>query len=310
MNAKPSPSIRHRLPSRLRSLRQRLGAILHEGAWWIYPEARPSFLASYKRYRRNYFAALAELAEPWGTLWNWETKLGVRALAASQKILTPEIYQGPMEIGGIDWRQLPPTFVIKPDRGAGKAGVYVLRRRSAENYTDLIRGRAVTEADVMAELRAASDKGEISGSSIIAEAALLREGDGIAFDWKCYAFQGEVALIWQISRGAGERHSRFLDSGWRDLGPVRRGLKVTSTLPPPTMPEAILDAASRLSVAVPAPFVRVDLYEHAGKIYLGEMTPMPGSGQRFTRELDLAMGEAWQRAERRLMVATRRHLSP
>lgn len=290
------------MTTHLHTARRKLGSLLSTASWWLHPEPAPSFLTSYKRYRHSYTEALELAGREWGTLWDWETKLGVRGLAESVGIPTPQLLQGPVPVEGLDWSVLPEAFVIKPDRGASKKGVYVLRRTRQSSFHDLIRDREVSIAQIEKEIQSLARDGVISAKRIIAEQALLREEGAIAFDWKCYAFQGEVSVIWQISRKDGSRRSRMLDGGWRDLGNVRRGLEGSSNLPPPDHPEQILDAALRLSRAVPVPFVRVDLYESDGSVFLGELTPMPGSSQRFSRTLDKAMGEAWARAETQLML--------
>lgn len=285
-----------------RIARKKLGEAFHSAGWWLEPEPPPSFLTSYKRYRRSYTEALALSGREWGTLWPWETKMGVRSLAESLGLRTPQLLQGPVAIEDLDWEALPATFVVKPDRGSSKKGVYVLRRRRHSLFLDLIRDREVTCEQINEELHGLARIGMISGESIIAEQALLTEKGAVAFDWKCYAFQGEVGVIWQISRQNGSRKSRMLDADWRDLGNVRRGVERSSPLPTPQHPDAILDAAVRLSCAVPVPFVRVDLYESEGLVYLGEVTPMPGSAQRFSPALDRQMGKAWARAEALLLL--------
>jgi hypothetical protein len=58
--------------------------------------------------------------------------------------------------------------------------------------------------------------------------------------------------------------------------------------------------ASRVSVAIRAPFSRIDLYDIHGRIVFGEVTPRPGGPQWLGEELDVTLGEAWERAQVRL----------
>jgi TupA-like ATPgrasp len=58
--------------------------------------------------------------------------------------------------------------------------------------------------------------------------------------------------------------------------------------------------AERVSVVIRAPFSRIDLYDIRGRIVFGEVTPCPGSSGGFGPDLDVMMGEAWERAQVRL----------
>jgi hypothetical protein len=58
--------------------------------------------------------------------------------------------------------------------------------------------------------------------------------------------------------------------------------------------------AERVSTVIRAPFSRIDLYDIRGRIVFGEVTPCPGSPGWFGPDLDVTMGEAWERAQVRL----------
>jgi hypothetical protein len=64
--------------------------------------------------------------------------------------------------------------------------------------------------------------------------------------------------------------------------------------------DELRDAASRLSIAIRAPFSRIDLYRIRDRVVFGEVTPRPGGRQWFGPELDRVLGEAWERAQVRL----------
>lgn len=279
---------------------RRLAAIFSESAnWWLSPRPIPSFVQRYSVQRDLYQRALELTNRTWGNLWDWETKEGVRALGAMSGLPTPELYVRPTPILEMDFDSLPEVFVIKPVIGSSKKGVYVLQRHGS-HFRDLLRSKEITTAArVKREISALAAEG-IVGEAVIAEQALVN-GDQIAYDWKVYAFQGEAALIWQVWRSDGGRQSSYYDGQWRRLGDVRRGKESHDSLPQPTLPVDLLEAARDVSRLLPVPFARIDLYEHGGRVYLGEVTPMPGSGQRFKRHIDRAMGEAWEEAESRLL---------
>lgn len=231
-------------------------------------------------------------------------KDGVADLAALAGLHVPERYTEIVPIEQLDFHELPDTFVVKPIVGASRAGVFVLRKEG-EAYRDLLRGsRLTTEAEVKRRILELGRAGQVSADQTIAERALV-DRDRLAFDWKIYSFQGQTPLVLQIYRGANGRQSCYYDGEWNRLGDIRRGKESSAALPLPVDPAGLLRAASTVSAALPIPFARIDLYEFDGFRYLGEITPMPGSSQRFTRAIDRSLGEAWEAAEANLLVADR-----
>lgn len=273
--------------------------------WWLNPTPQPSFMHFYSSQRRKYLHALEVTGRRWGHLWEWETKLGVRDVAAHIGVRTPRILLGPMNSSELDFSSLPHHFCIKSDLGSSKKGVFVLSRQG-KGWRDLLRGgRFVTQEQVLLEIQELGSRGVIDPDRVFVEEALLRDGRALAFDWKVYAFQGQAGLVWQISRTPERRLSKYYDENWQDLGQVRWSKPATPSLPIPGLSTELLEAARKASLAVPVPFVRVDLYEHEGSVYLGELTPMPGSAQRFRHDVDFALGLAWEAADGVLMARTR-----
>lgn len=281
--------------------RRKARPVVESVNWWMNPTPTPSFVQKYMVARRVYAEALRLEGRPWGGLWSWETKLGVRDFAAKVGLAVPEMFHDAAPIETLPLESFPEVFVIKPVFGAGRAGVYVLRKEGS-GYIDLLRGkRKITCEEIISQVRSLGDEGSVSADQMIAEEAILNS-ESIAYDWKVYSFQGETPLVWQIGRTKDGKLSRYYNSHWDDLGTIRWKRPVDSSLPRPVNPDLIMGAAQRVSLSLPIPFVRVDLYERNGEVFLGELTPMPGSSQRFQRSVDRAMGEAWERAESRLLL--------
>lgn len=292
----------------LRNLKRRTRALLGARAesmyWRLVDRPKPSFAHKYAVQRQVYLRALERSGIRRGELWGWETKEGHRAIAEELGLATPRILVGPASIDSLEFASLPDCFVLKPVTGGSGNGVFVLRR-DGETYLDLVRGGvSVSEAEVKQEIRELDAAGLISGDAILIEEALLH-GQGPVNDWKVYAFQGETPLVLQIERSPGGRRSSYYDGHWRRLGQVRWSADRAVDLPRPQNPEDLLEAASRVSKVLPVPFARIDLYEAGGTVYLGEITAIPGSTQRYSKALDLAMGEAWERAEEQLVLRNR-----
>lgn len=124
-------------------------------------------------------------------------------------------------------------------------------------------------------------------------------------DWKFYAFDGIVPLVYQETHPSKDR-SRWRRKFWRIDGDnwtpiggagLYMGREVDARLPRPRNPEALLDIARKVSQAVASPFVRVDCYETALTAVLGEVSLTMGRPQIFTPDLDEVLGKEWEAAE-------------
>jgi hypothetical protein len=85
-----------------------------------------------------------------------------------------------------------------------------------------------------------------------------------------------------------------------DLVEEYRGKPTDPSIPVPASCAEIFQVASRVSVAIRAPFSRIDLYDIHGRIVFGEVTPRPGGPQWLGADLDVSLGDAWERAQVRL----------
>ncbi len=104
----------------------------------------------------------------------------------------------------------------------------------------------------------------------------LGSGDNVPEDYKLFVFHGEVAfIVVDLDRFKGHRRKIF-DRDWNEAG---FSLNLPSD-PEPMPKPAGLDRMIALAETVGAgfEFIRVDLYEIAGKIVFGEMTHSPAAG--------------------------------
>ncbi len=58
--------------------------------------------------------------------------------------------------------------------------------------------------------------------------------------------------------------------------------------------------AERISLEIPAPFIRIDFIRRAAGLYFCEFTPRPGSVGAFNRKYDHLLGVKFHEAEARL----------
>jgi hypothetical protein len=125
---------------------------------------------------------------------------------------------------------------------------------------------------------------------------LLEPEGGPPVDYKFQCFNGEPRFLSLISgRFGGGQTLDIYDMDFRPL-PARQDLPLSvpqAIVPPPNF-SRMLDIARELSAGVS--FVRVDLYNLAGRIVFGELTNYPGAGLiRFRpRRWDRIYGDFWR----------------
>jgi hypothetical protein len=231
-------------------------------------------------------------------------KFHVYDLVRSHGIDIPEQYGRWDDPADIRWEDLPEAVVIKSAFSSTSRGVLPLRR--TESGWRLITRDTVMSGD---ELAAALRTLVVDGHArppFGAEEFLDPDGTGQhkPDDVRALSFYGEVPLVaLRHSPEHGDERSttfRFIDRNGVDVLDTHATVTVDQAIPvPPALPELIATAA-RLSIAIRAPFSRIDLYGIGDRVVFGEVTPRPGGRQWFGPELDAALGEHWERAMVRL----------
>jgi hypothetical protein len=113
----------------------------------------------------------------------------------------------------------------------------------------------------------------------------------VPVDLKVLTFDGVPYLV-EVHTGRGaDQRVRLYDPDWRPL-PWTLGYPAGADAAPPENLEDLLKVAA--AAAAGFDMLRVDLYEHDGELWFGELTPYPGSGLgRLEPELDALLGKAW-----------------
>lgn len=111
---------------------------------------------------------------------------------------------------------------------------------------------------------------------ILCEPLLAGPGGQPPWDYKLFCFAGTPRYV-QVDYGRFTAHTRaFYDPDWRRV-PCRCGYPAEPRdSPRPAMLAEMLAVATELARGFP--FVRVDLYEVAGRVFFGELTFYPGNG--------------------------------
>ncbi|WP_432523763.1 ATP-grasp fold amidoligase family protein [Kineococcus sp. SYSU DK006] len=188
------------------------------------------------------------------------------------------------ELAGVD---LPEHWVLKPNHrsalvhfGTGAPDVDDLVARTA-GWLDPLQWTALGEwAYTLAD------------ATYLVEDRIGVPGDDLT-DYKFYVFEGEVALVHTDTDRFADRGHRLYSPDWRCVGGARR-MSMGREVPRPQLLDEMLEAAS--AIGREFDFIRVDLYQHDGQVWFGEITPYPGSGTISWQpdELDLQLGRRWR----------------
>ena len=212
----------------------------------------------------------------------------------------------------IPWDDLPGLVVIKAAFGSTSRGVVPLRRVEG-GWRVVTHEQTVTGEQLAATLSTLLADDLIEGP-FGAEEFLDKDGTGTPpIDSKLFAFYGEVQVV-ELRRSddhgnpGGTRH-RILDANGTDVADVFNRKPTDMDIPVPERIGELVDVAERLSKAIRVPFSRIDLYDVAGRIVFGEITPRPGNFW-FGPELDIMLGDAWERAQVRIWRDVADGMSP
>jgi hypothetical protein len=241
-------------------------------------------------------------------------KFWVYELAQSHGFDVPEQFGRWDSPAEIRWDLLPDRVVIKSAFSSTSRGVVPLRRTDA-GWQVITRDTTLTDDQLTATLVELVETGR-ARAPFAAEEFLDQDGTGTGMptDVRALCFYGDVGVV--ALRRSGEHANgsttrfRFLDQHGADLLDAHPSQRVDQTIPVPPALEELVDAASRLSVAIRAPFSRIDMYQIGDRVVFGEVTPRPGGPQWFGPELDARLGEAWERALARIARDVARGMNP
>lgn len=200
-------------------------------------------------------------------------------------IPTYKVYNRAEDINHSD---LPEHFALKATHGSGWNII-------EENKDD------ITEQEIRNYFRFWLKKNYYKGSKewaykniqprVVCEELIFDEDGSLPEDYKIYCFNG-VPTYTQIDHGRFQNHTRsFYDVEWNKM-PFSIGYPLEEkTVTKPQNFDKMLEIAENLSEELP--FLRVDMYNINGNIYIGELTCYPGNGlERFSEERwDYILGE-------------------
>lgn len=201
----------------------------------------------------------------------------------------------------IDFSKLPDQFVLKCTHDSG--GLVVVRDKSTfdrlkakKKINDCLKsnffyyGREWPYKNVKPRIIAEKYMEDTGAEDL----SISTNIQGLT-DYKFFCFNSRANLLY-ISKGL-EDHSTagisFYDLKGKELSFHRKDYRPYHNAPLPKNLDEMIGVANILAEEIPSPFVRIDLYSIAGKIYFSEITFSPCSGflPFDSHEADKTLGE-------------------
>lgn len=187
----------------------------------------------------------------------------------------------------IKLKNLPESFVLKVSQGCTTNLLCTNKADLNQKHLDLILKKWATGQYLYDKTMA-----DVGGTTVkdikkyyICEKYLHQEGQKIPIDYKFYCFNGIPKAILVIGDRFGDKTGVFMTPEWEFLSELKGGYQ--SPKEPFARPESLnrmIEVSKKLSEEFP--FVRVDLYDIAGKTIFGELTFFP-SGCVKMQETDI-----------------------
>ena len=197
------------------------------------------------------------------------------------------------DVNDINFDELPNQFVAKLNDGWGADNVLVIKDKNKINRDRL---KAVLSSwlypwnNYYYQNMCITDE-KMEKPTIVIEEYLKQEDYEGLDDFKFYCCNGEPKFALVVTdRGTDHQSRSFVDMEW-NIMPVTRSGKISSNNPKqPINLEKMMEIARILSKDFP--LVRVDFYEVNGKVYVGELTFIPGMFLKFKPQAwDFKLGE-------------------
>lgn len=266
--------------------------------------SRPSFTASYYRTKRVR-AEMRHGSSHLDPIWRFNDKLEGRRLAERVGVPVAGLIGTYPDLASLDLRSAIP-IVVKPTGGSTSRGVYPLAPSTTTSSYSIFHGRDVSHRDIQRELSELLRRRLIAPPFLVEELVAPRGGLEVPDDWKLYVIGGRVELVLQKRNNSSSRVKdaslKWYDRGGTDLGRVADG-RHDADLPSTASLPKMVEHAEAIAQAIGTTFVRVDLLDGLHHPTFGEITPEPGGLQLLREDVDVALGEAMDRAEATRLAA-------
>ncbi|MEW6188188.1 MAG: ATP-grasp fold amidoligase family protein [Thermodesulfobacteriota bacterium] len=209
-----------------------------------------------------------------------------------EKYLVPLLWQGknPNEI---PFEILPSRFVIKTNHGCGY-NIIVPEKDKLDKTKTIIKLKKWLGTNYGLDTFLGTEWAYKNISPAVMIESFLGERETVPEDYKFFCYSGRAEFIQVSFDRFRDVSERMID---RDFNPLDfyNGVKIFSgTVRKPDNYKEMVTLAETL--AKDFDFIRVDLYNVNGKIFLGELTCYPAGGRAIfiPRRFDFVFGEKWE----------------
>ena len=177
-----------------------------------------------------------------------------------------------------DWKNLPEEFVLKSNLSYNGNNMKFITNKSAVDIDDVINEVKTWLDPRNTMMNTCCCRFNHSTPCILAEVFLKEEGH-TPNDYKFFCFDGEPYYVYAATAHfeKGMSAISFYDLKWNMLN-VKYADYLTAKVDKPKQFNQMLDIARKLSSGFP--FVRVDFFNVADRVYLSELTFDSGDGHR------------------------------
>jgi len=172
----------------------------------------------------------------------------------------------------IPFERLPSSFIVKPNHASGRYIIVEDGKFNKEEIIHTCKKWLVTPYGL--------DKLEWAYKPIkrviVVERLLREEKINILKEFKLHMFRGRCKLIAFVYDRINNFSMSFFDEKWNKLSVRIQSHPYAPKIEKPKNFELMIELAEKLSR--PFDYIRVDLYNLKGKIFIGELTHYPASG--------------------------------
>jgi len=208
-------------------------------------------------------------------------------------------YPVPRSYGTFAHTELPDCgrMAIKPLDEASARGVFLIL--APDRIYDVSRSEWITAPDTLrSRMQRDLDTGRVGADAWTAEQLVGCEPpeELLPTNLKFFCFYGRVPLILEVAAGTERRYCWWTPDGRK----IDTGKHADRLFDGHGVRDDQLQVARRISLAIPAPFVRIDFLKTSRQTLFCEFTPLPGGYESFDERTDRALGDAFLAAEGRL----------
>lgn len=214
-------------------------------------------------------------------------KWNAREFAKKHGCRVPDLYWFGRRVSGLPFDSLPEYYVIKPNLGFNRRGVYVMA-----SGRDLLSETSHTKAELAELLRRSA--GPLGRPTLVEEFITNHSDYQLPTEYKCHVFGETIAAILVTHRSANNQDTRrqLYTPEWELFeDPMNTSFSPSGNIDPPSCLNEMLTMGKKLGRAY-GTYVRIDFYSSKLGCVFGEFTPFPS--RKISPWLDGFLGSLWQ----------------